>query len=107
MCANLVRAGHDVVAHDLRPELESEVLAIGAGWARTASEAAAAAEVLVTMLPGPHEVVEAMTGAGGALGALPAGATWIDMTSNTSAAAEPIRVLAVARGVELVAGGPR
>ena len=102
MCANLVRAGHDVVAHDLRPELEAEVLAIGAGWAATASEAAAAAEIVITMLPGPHEVVEAMTGAGGALRTLPAGATWIDMTSNTSAAAEPIRLLAVARGVDVL-----
>ncbi|WP_433280640.1 NAD(P)-dependent oxidoreductase [Pseudonocardia xinjiangensis] len=102
MVANLVRAGHEVVAHDLRPELEATVVACGARWAGTAAEAAAVADVLITMLPGPPEVVEAMTGAGGALPALPAGATWIDMTSNAAASAEPIRVQALARGIDVL-----
>ncbi|WP_433559057.1 NAD(P)-dependent oxidoreductase [Pseudonocardia xinjiangensis] len=102
MVANLVRAGHEVVAHDLRPELEATVVACGARWAGSAAESAAAADVLITMLPGPPEVVEAMTGAGGALPALPAGATWIDMTSNAAASAEPIRVQALARGIDVL-----
>jgi 3-hydroxyisobutyrate dehydrogenase len=102
MVANLVRAGHGVVAHDLRPELEATVVACGARWAGSAAEAAAAADVLITMLPGPPEVVEAMTGAGGALRALPAGATWIDMTSNAAASAGPIRVQALARGIDVL-----
>jgi 3-hydroxyisobutyrate dehydrogenase len=102
MCANLVRAGHEVVAHDLRPERRAPALARGCRWAADASEAAASADVLVTMLPGPHEVVEAMTGPGGALPALRAGATWIDMTSNSAVSAEPVRVQALAGGVDVL-----
>jgi Zn-dependent alcohol dehydrogenase len=64
MCATLVRAGHTVVAHDLRPERRAQALACGCRWAATASEATAAADVLVTMLPGPYEVVEAPVGGG-------------------------------------------
>jgi 3-hydroxyisobutyrate dehydrogenase len=60
MCANLVRAGHAVVAHDLRPELQTRVRASGAQWAATAEQASAAADVLITMLPGPDEVAEAL-----------------------------------------------
>jgi 3-hydroxyisobutyrate dehydrogenase len=102
MCANLVRAGHGVIAHDLRQELEGQVRASGAQWAATAAEAAAAADVLITMLPGPGEVVEAMVGAGGALGAMRRGSTWIDMSSNAAVSADPIRVLAVERGVDVL-----
>lgn len=51
------------------------------------------------MLPGPDEVQAAMAGPGGALGALAAGATWIDMTSNPPAAVRPSREAALARGV--------
>jgi 3-hydroxyisobutyrate dehydrogenase len=102
MCANLVRAGHAVVAHDLRPELRTRVRASGAQWAATAEQASAAADVLITMLPGPDEVAEAMVGAGGARGALRRGSTWIDMSSNASAAAEPIRLAAVDRGVDVL-----
>jgi 3-hydroxyisobutyrate dehydrogenase len=102
MCANLVRAGHTVIAHDLRPELEAEARACGAQWAATASGAAGTADVLITMLPGPREVTEAMVGPGDALRALRAGSTWIDMSSNATASAEPIRAQARERGVDVL-----
>ena len=43
-----------------------------------------------------------MLGAHGALKVLAAGATWIDMTSNSPAAAAPVREQAVGRGVEVL-----
>jgi 3-hydroxyisobutyrate dehydrogenase len=46
-------------------------------------------------------VVEAMVGAD-ALRALRRGTTWIDMSSSTAAAAEPVRLLAVERGVDVL-----
>lgn len=102
ICANLVRAGHMVIAHDLRQELQAQARTSGAQWAATAAEAAAAADVLITMLPGPGEVAEAMVGGGGALRAMRRGTTWIDMSSNAAASAESIRVLAVERGVDVL-----
>jgi 3-hydroxyisobutyrate dehydrogenase len=102
MCANLVRAGYQVTASDARGELEGAVLGCGARWRDTSSAAAAEAEVLFTMLPGPDEVREAMLGPGGALAALPASATWIDMTSSSPAAGRVFAAAAQARGIDIL-----
>jgi 3-hydroxyisobutyrate dehydrogenase len=108
MCANLVRAGCGVGSTDLRPE--ASAAAGGARWFSTAAELAAEVDVLITVLPGPQEVVAAMTGTGGALAALPSGSVWIDMTSNSPAVFAPVREEALARGVDVleapVGGGP-
>ena len=102
MCAALARAGHEVVATDQRGDRKASVLACGAAWQDSPAQAAATADVLITMLPGPAEVQAAMTGAGGALGALAAGATWIDMSSNSPPAVRPLRELALAHGVAVL-----
>jgi 3-hydroxyisobutyrate dehydrogenase len=102
MCANLVNAGYQVVAGDVRSERETVAVACGARWSPTTAEVAAAADVFITMLPGPREVHEAMLGSGNALESLPVGATWIDMTSNSPTVVKPIRERARARGVEIL-----
>lgn len=99
MCARLVSAGHDVVAADLRPERAEAAAELGARWSPTAAGAATGADVLITMLPGPAEVRDAMLDPGGALDALPAGATWIDMSSNSPSGAAPVWQRARERGV--------
>jgi 3-hydroxyisobutyrate dehydrogenase len=108
MCAALIAAGHEVIASDKDLGRKAAALACGAAWKDTAAQAASAAEVLITMLPGPDEVQLAMAGAGGALEAMAPGATWIDMTSNSPIAVRPLRELALRRGVavlEAPAGG--
>jgi 3-hydroxyisobutyrate dehydrogenase len=108
MCATLARTGYEVIATDIDPGRKAGVLACGAGWKDSPAQAAADADVLITMLPGPEEVQAAMAGPGGALSTLVAGATWIDMTSNAPAAVGPLRELALEREVaflEAPAGG--
>jgi 3-hydroxyisobutyrate dehydrogenase len=102
MCAALVRAGYQVISTDKRAEHKAEAAACGASWQPTPAQAAAAADVLITMLPGPADVQAAMLGARGALQTLAAGTTWIDMTSNSPAAARPAREQAVGQGVEVL-----
>jgi 3-hydroxyisobutyrate dehydrogenase len=102
MCAALARAGHEVIATDKRPGQKAAVLACGVTWQDSPAQAAATADVLITMLPGPDEVQVAMAGKGGALDALVAGATWIDMTSNSPAAVRPLRERARERGVAVL-----
>lgn len=102
MCAALVRAGYQVIATDKRAERKAEAAACGASWRPTPALAAAAADVLITMLPGPADVQAAMLGSHGALQALAAGTTWIDMSSNSPAAARPVREQAVGQGVEVL-----
>ena len=102
MCAALAKAGYEVTATDNRAERKPAALACGAGWRVTPAQAAATASVLISMLPGPREVHAAMLGEGGALTSLAAGATWIDMSSNSPAAARPVQEEAMQRGVEVL-----
>ena len=102
MCAALVSAGYQVTVTDKRAEAEEAAVACGATWRDTPAQAAAAAGVLITMLPGPREVRAAMLGEAGALEGLTAGAAWIDMTSNSPSAARPIREQAIEQGVEVL-----
>jgi 3-hydroxyisobutyrate dehydrogenase len=102
MCAALARAGYQVTATDKRAEAEEAAVACGAAWRDTPAQAAAAADVLITMLPGPREVEAAVAGAAGALKGLAAGAAWIDMTSSSPAAARPLREQAMRQGVEVL-----
>jgi 3-hydroxyisobutyrate dehydrogenase len=102
MCAALVRAGYRVTATDKRAEAKEAAVACGATWQDTPARAAAAAGVLITMLPGPREVDAVMLGEAGALNGLAAGAAWIDMTSNSPAAVRPIREQAIEKGVEVL-----
>jgi 3-hydroxyisobutyrate dehydrogenase len=102
MCAALVSAGYQVTATDKRAEAEEAAMACGASWRDTPARAAAAADVLITMLPGPREAQAAMLDEAGALKELAAGATWIDMTSNSPAAARPLQEQAIEQGVEVL-----
>jgi len=102
ICANLVRAGYRVQAGDKRTEAAALAARCGAHWVPQASQLAARADVLITVLPGPDEVREAMAGPGGMAGALRPGATWIDMTSNSPAAMTGIQQRLLARGVQVL-----
>ena len=55
MALNLVKAGHDVLAVDLSPDAIAKAVAGGAKDGKSAGDAAAAADIVVTMLPaGKH-----------------------------------------------------
>jgi 3-hydroxyisobutyrate dehydrogenase len=108
VCANLVAAGYDVCAADTRPEREAAARQRGARWRGQPKEAAAGAGVVITMLPGPREVREAMAGPAGVLVAMAPEATWIDMTSNSPAAGRELAAEARCRGIGVLdapAGG--
>jgi 3-hydroxyisobutyrate dehydrogenase-like beta-hydroxyacid dehydrogenase len=93
-----------VVAADPDPVRRALGLAAGATVVETGREAAASADVLVTVLPGPRELEAAMLGeGGGALAALRPGALWIDLTSNDPRVAERLADAAAHAGVDTVA----
>lgn len=72
MCANLVRAGYRVSTTDIRQEASVR----GARRLPDMAALAARSHVLITVLPGPGEVADVMTGTG-AVDTLPPGAVWI------------------------------
>ncbi|MGY5058522.1 NAD(P)-dependent oxidoreductase [Streptomyces sp. 900105755] len=100
LCGRFVTAGHVVTAFDLRPEREEAVRSLGADWASSVTAAAAGADVLVTVVPGPDEAEAALQDA--VFSVLASGAVWIDMTSNAPAVAEVLRERARAHGVDVL-----
>ena len=107
ICARLVGAGYRVIAGDRQPERESVVRAAGAVWAGGAREVAAAADVLITVLPGSAELREAMAVA---IPTVRPGATWIDVTSASPPVGLELGLRASERGIECLdapaGGGP-
>lgn len=111
MASNLMKAGHQLVVHDVRREAAALHREAGAGWAETPREVAAATEVVFTSLPGPPEVEAVALGERGLLAGLAAGAVYFDLTTNAPALVRRIHAAFQTRGIQMldapVSGGPR
>ena len=53
MASNLMKAGYELVVHDIKREAAAPHLEAGAVWADTPRKVAEATEVVLTSLPGP------------------------------------------------------
>src|SRR5690606_20059002 len=91
MTRNLQAAGFPLVVTDLRPEAAAELVAGGARWADTAAEVAANSDLVITMLPTPRHVSDALHGAEGILAGIADGGTWIDMSTSVPEVANAVR----------------
>ena len=111
MASNLIKAGHELVVHDVRPEASAPHRKAGAGWAETPREVAEATHVVFTSLPGPPEVEAVALGEQGLLAGLAAGKVYFDLTTNSPALVRRIHAVFAARGIQMldapVSGGPR
>ena len=111
MAASLMKAGHELVVHDVRREAAVPHLEAGAGWADTPRGVAEATEVVFTSLPGPPEVEAVALGAEGLLAGLAAGKVYFDLTTNSPALVRRIHDAFKAREIHMldapVSGGPR
>lgn len=67
MARNILAKGHTVTVHDLRADSCAALARDGAAIAASPAEAAVAAEIVLTSLPGPKEVDVTMTGPQGIL----------------------------------------
>ena len=111
MASNLIKAGHELVVHDVRPEASAPHRKAGAGWAETPREVAEATHVVFTSLPGPPEVEAVALGEQGLLAGFAAGKVYFDLTTNSPALVRRIHAVFAARGIQMldapVSGGPR
>jgi 3-hydroxyisobutyrate dehydrogenase len=100
MAVNLVRAGHDVLAFDLVPELTERARDAGVPVAESAAGAAARADIVLTMLPQGRHVLAAYTGEGQAslLEAAPPDTLFLDCSTIAVDEAQRAAELAVAAG---------
>ena len=81
MAINLLKRQYQVTAYDLNPVPVEELLEFGAEKAASSAEAAAAGEVVITMLPSSPHVEEAVLGSGGILEGMRPGTVLIDMST--------------------------
>ncbi len=81
MGKNLLRAGYDLVVHDIRKEPVEELVDAGAQSANSPREVAERTEVIITMLPDSPEVKEVVLGKDGVLEGAREGSILIDMSS--------------------------
>jgi 3-hydroxyisobutyrate dehydrogenase-like beta-hydroxyacid dehydrogenase len=111
MAANLQKAGHELVVHDLRRAAAEPYLAAGAVWADTPRATAEASEIVFTSLPGPPEVEAVALSENGILSGMSRGKAYFDLSTNSPTVVRKINAAFAERDVYMldspVSGGPR
>ena len=99
LAASLLRAGFPVTVHDRDRSLADRHLAMGATWADSAADVAAASDTVLTCLPSPavseavlHQMLPAMT----------AGSTWVEMSTLSRDDILRLAAIAGAHGVRML-----
>ena len=100
MAANLLAAGYPLTVHNRSRAAVDELAAKGATPAGSAREAAAASDVVITMLPDSPDVEAVVLGPDGAAEGLRAGALYIDMSSIAPATSRKLAGELAARGID-------
>jgi len=110
MALNLAKAGHRVTAYDVRREAVDGLAGAGIRAAASIAEAAAGADVVITMLPDTPDVEAVVYGDGGLLAHPPQGRLVIDMSTIAPDAVRRMHTDLARAGVAFVdapvSGGP-
>ena len=102
MAANLVKAGHQVTGFDLVVGAAEALAASGGCAAASAVEAAAAGEIVITMLPAGPQVRSVYLGDGGVLAHARNGALLIDCSTIDVETARAVAEAAAAAGFDML-----
>jgi len=110
MAANLQKAGHQLVVHDLSRQAASQHLANGATWAASPRAVAEAVDIVFTSLPTPADVEKVGTGEDGLATGFRKGAAWFDLSTNAVSVVRALHAQLAEQGVDVldapVSGGP-
>ena len=98
MAANLVKAGHEVIAFDLVPELLNAAVEQGAKAADSAAQAVQGADVVISMLPSAGAVRGVYLGEAGVLKHIDASALIIDCSTIDADTAREVAAIAKEQG---------
>lgn len=111
MANNLLKAGHTLQVHDVRPEAAANLLQDGAVWTESPEAAAYEAEAVYLSLPMPAHVEQVVLDADGVLAGMTKGKTIVDMSTNSPSVVQSLAEKCEARGVHFldapVSGGVR
>lgn len=110
MVRNLIKAGHRVTVYDVLDEAVAVLAAEGAKPAASPAEAAADADIAITMLPDTPQVEDVVYGEDGLLAAPPRGRLIVDMSTISPVAVRRMHADLKATGTDFVdapvSGGP-
>ncbi len=111
MASNLLKAGHQVVAHNRSQASVERLVALGATAASTPAALAAEVDVLVSCVMTPAQVEQIYLGADGALAGARHGQVFIDTSTTNPELSRRIASALAGQGVAFldapVSGGPR
>ena len=110
MAANLQKAGHELVVHDLSRAAAEPFLAKGAVWANSPKEVGQQSEIVFTSLPVPADVEQVALGANGLIEGMRPDAALFDMSTNSVAMVRKIHAVFAEKNLYMldspVSGGP-
>ena len=110
MAANLQKAGHNLVVHDLSRAAAEPFLTKGAVWANSPKQVAEQTEVIFTSLPVPADVESVALGANGLIEGMRPDTAFFDMSTNSVAVVRKIHAIFAEKNLYMldspVSGGP-
>jgi 3-hydroxyisobutyrate dehydrogenase len=110
MAANLQKAGHQLIVHDLNRAAAEPFLANGATWASSPRQVAEASEVIFTSLPVPADVEAVALGPNGLIEGMKPDTAFFDMSTNSVAVVRKINAAFAEKNLYMldspVSGGP-
>ena len=102
MASNLCRKGFRLTAYDINPAALAEVEQLQAHAATCVAEVAAAADIIVTMLPTPAVVRHVVSGADGILAHARPGSLLLEMSTVDPETTDTLASLAKQKGISFV-----
>src|SRR5437762_10186492 len=102
IAGQLLKAGHQLVVHDVRRANAEKLLAAGAEWVDTPTAVAAECGIVATCLPGPPEMEQVCLGEDGLVRHIKRGALYIDHTTNAPALVRRVEALLAEKGVAML-----
>jgi len=111
MSRKILEAGHELVVHDINKDAATPLVEEGAAWAESPAAVAKACRVVITCLPTPQSVQDAVLGENGLHLGWRAGDIYVDMSTNAPGTVRLIAEVAAPLGVKVldapVSGGTR
>lgn len=102
MAGHLLARGYPLVVHSRSRGPVDALVAAGAREAHSPAEVARESDIIITMLPDTPDVEQVLTGSGGVLGGIHAGALVIDMSSISPVAAKALAAQVAAAGATML-----
>ena len=110
MAANLQKAGHELVVHDLSRAAAEPFLTKGAVWANSPKAVAEQSEIIFTSLPVPADVEQVSLGPNGLIEGLRPDTALFDMSTNSVTVVRKIHAVFAEKNLYMldspVSGGP-